>query len=441
MSTSIIDLDELVLSCRDQKAKDYIFEAVGSYRAGAYKASIVSIWIAICYDVIDKVKELALSGDNQAEQLSKDIEKARINNDINTSLKIERELLITARDKFEFISHFEFIDLQRIQEDRNRCAHPSLATEEQIFSPSAELARLHIRTAVTHLLSHPPAQGKYALERILSEVDSEYFPTDAAKAKIAFENSPLKKPRQSLVRNLIIILLKKLLEDNLDWKIKSQTAAALEAIKSMHFEWYDQTFKEKASSILETLKDSEFGKLYTILTRVNDIWDYFGEAFKQKCITYVKNLPKKEFEDIEFYLAFKHTKSAAEYRVKVSKYNEYPEVFFFDTPKAVKEKFIESYLEATSFDSANAWGKLIINNAVDFSADEVIKIITNISKNSQIIGSFELPSLILKFRSISKIDDNVYNNYLKENGLSEYVTIKIKLEESDENLDIDEPPY
>ena len=163
MNSSIIDLDELILTCRDQKAKDYISEAVASYKSAAYRASIVSVWIAICYYVIDKVRELALAGDNQAEQLSKEIEKARTNNDINTSLKIERELLITARDKFEFISHIEFTDLQRIQEDRNRCAHPSLATEEQIFSPSAELARLHIRTAVTHLLSHPPAQEEICL--------------------------------------------------------------------------------------------------------------------------------------------------------------------------------------------------------------------------------------------------------------------------------------
>ena len=160
----------------------------------------------------------------------------------------------------------------------------------------------------------------------------------------------------------------------------------------MHFEWYDQTFKEKASNILENLKDSELEKLYTILTRIKGIWDYFGEAFKEKCINYVKNLPKKEFDDIDFYLTFKHTKNAAEYRVRVSKYNEYPEVFFFETPTAVKEKFIHSYLEATSFDSANAWGKLIIDNATDFTSDEIIKIITNITKNSQITGSFELPS-------------------------------------------------
>lgn len=426
MATNFADLDELVLTCRDIKAKGYISEAVASYRAGAYRSAIVSTWIAICYDVIDKIRELALSGDTQAEQFSKDIEKARINNDINASLKIEREILLTARDKFEFISHIEFTDLQRIQEDRNRCAHPSLATEEQIFSPSAELARLHIRVAITHVLAHPPAQGKYALERILNEVNSEYFPITADKAKIAFENSPLKKPRQSLVRNLTVILFKELLDDNLDWKRTSQIGAALEAIKLLHFDWYDQTLQEKASNILENLKDQDLAKLHTILIRVNGIWNYFSEAFRDKCITYVKNLPLEQFEDIDFYLTFTYTKSAAEFRVKISKYNEYTNLFFFETPTAVRTKFIDSYLDSNSFDTANAWSKLIANNSIDFSAEEIIKIITNISKNSQITGSFELPSLISKLRSISKIDENLFNNHLKDNGLSEYIPQKIE---------------
>lgn len=145
---SFADLDELILTCRDYRAKGYIGEAVASYRAGAYRASIVATWIAICFDIIEKIRELALAGDEQAETLAEQIEETRKQNDITKALKFEKEILIVARDKFELISHIEFTDLQRVQEDRNRCAHPSLASEDQIFSPSAELARLHIRSAV-----------------------------------------------------------------------------------------------------------------------------------------------------------------------------------------------------------------------------------------------------------------------------------------------------
>ncbi|ENV52100.1 hypothetical protein F953_00465, partial [Acinetobacter junii CIP 107470 = MTCC 11364] len=108
------------------------------------------------------------------------------------------------------ISHVEFIDLNRLQEDRNRCAHPSMASDGEVFNPSAELARMHIRSAVEHLLQYPPAQGKYALDSLTSEVESEYFPTDVKKAVVAFESSPLNKARDSLIRNFTIVLLKKL---------------------------------------------------------------------------------------------------------------------------------------------------------------------------------------------------------------------------------------
>ena len=81
MLSSFADLDELVLNCRDHRAKNYITEAVASYRAGAYRATIVATWIAICFDIIEKIRELALAGDIQAENLAKEIEDSRVKND------------------------------------------------------------------------------------------------------------------------------------------------------------------------------------------------------------------------------------------------------------------------------------------------------------------------------------------------------------------------
>jgi len=93
-----------------------------------------------------------------------------------------------------------------------------MASDGEVFNPSAELARMHIRSAVEHLLQYPPAQGKYALDSLTSEVESEYFPTDVKKAVVAFESSPLNKARDSLIRNFTIVLLKKLINDAKDYK-------------------------------------------------------------------------------------------------------------------------------------------------------------------------------------------------------------------------------
>ena len=93
-----------------------------------------------------------------------------------------------------------------------------MTSDGEIFNPSAELARVHIRSAVEHLLQYPPAQGKYALDILIKEVDSDYFPTKTPNAVTSLKNSPLVKARDSLVRNFIIVLLKKLLSGTKDYK-------------------------------------------------------------------------------------------------------------------------------------------------------------------------------------------------------------------------------
>ena len=141
MPSPLQDLDELVLKCRDKKAQAYIKEAVACYKAGSIRSSIVATWIAVSFDLIEKLKDLTLTGDKEAEKQLKEFEEARNNGDIAKSLKFEKEILVVARDKLEFFSHIEYIDLDRLQQDRNRCAHPSMTTEGEIFNPPAEFSK------------------------------------------------------------------------------------------------------------------------------------------------------------------------------------------------------------------------------------------------------------------------------------------------------------
>lgn len=176
MASPLEDLDELTLRCRDVRAREYIKEAVASYRAGAFRASIVGTWIAVCFDLMEKFRELALAGDKEAEKQVQELDALRRSGDSTRAVKFERNILELAKEKFELISPLEYIDLRRLQEDRNRCAHPSLTADEKAYSPSAELSRLHLHSAVIHLLQHPPVQGKYALDLLQNEVSSEYSP-------------------------------------------------------------------------------------------------------------------------------------------------------------------------------------------------------------------------------------------------------------------------
>jgi hypothetical protein len=72
---TIADLDELVLKCRSKQTRELVSEAVASYRASAFRSSIVATWIAVAYDFIDKLRQLDQTGDKQAKQLLASFEK------------------------------------------------------------------------------------------------------------------------------------------------------------------------------------------------------------------------------------------------------------------------------------------------------------------------------------------------------------------------------
>jgi hypothetical protein len=88
----LTDLDELTLRCRSEKAKVHLVEAVGCYRAGAYRASIVATWIAVAFDMIDKLGELALAGDPVARTHLEKVQSARASANLRAALDFEREI-------------------------------------------------------------------------------------------------------------------------------------------------------------------------------------------------------------------------------------------------------------------------------------------------------------------------------------------------------------
>ena len=124
---------------------------------------------------------------------------------------------------------------------------------------------------------------------------------------------------------------------------------------------------------------------------------------------------------MDFYLSFTPLQKSAEQRAITYTAEDYGDALFFDLPSVIANKFIKSYLTASSFDNANSWSKLIATYAGDFNATQIIEVITNISKNDQITGSFELPMLLKRLKSTKKLGDEEFDGYLKSNGLAKYV--------------------
>lgn len=291
MYEAFIDLDELILRCRDKLSRKFIQEAVSCYRAGAFRSCIVATWNAVVFDFLHKLRELELCGDPNAAKLLEEFDKLRKSGKQFKELwQFESSIPEIALTKFELISTVEKSDIERLFEDRSRCAHPSMTSLEEPFEATAELARYHLRSAVTHLLERPPVQGRAARERIFQDIKSEHFPVDTERAIKYFQKSPLARARFTLVKDIVIVLTKSLLlEERLEDE-RSRQFSALNAISSMYPQETREILNTQLSEIIiNRVTDENWDKTIVYLGSIS-AWDSLSEPCRLKAESYIDKI-------------------------------------------------------------------------------------------------------------------------------------------------------
>lgn len=289
MYEAFIDLDELILRCRDKLSRKFIQEAVSCYRSGAFRSCIVSTWNAVVFDFLHKLRELELLGDQEAAKLLEDFDKLRSSGKQFKELwQFESSIPEIALTKFELISTVEKSDIERLFEDRSRCAHPSMTSLEEPFEATAELARYHLRSAVTHLLERPPVQGRAAHDRIFQDIKSEYFPIDPELAIKHFQKSPLARARYILIKDIVIGLTKSLLIEELPEDERLRQFSALNAVSSMYRQETLEILNTQLSDIiLNRVLDKNWDKAIIYLGSIADCWDSLSEPCRIKAEAYI----------------------------------------------------------------------------------------------------------------------------------------------------------
>lgn len=400
--SGLVQLEELVLRCRDVQARRYIAEAVACYNAGAYRACIVTTWIAVVFDIIGKLRELDMTGDAEAKAVLERFASHQENRDIDSILRFERGVLDVAKDGFELLSPLEYDDLKRLQEDRNRCAHPSMASEEDVYSPSAELARLHLRSAVSHLMARPPVQGKAAMERVLRDVRSEYFPSGIREATAYLSGGPLARPRESLVRNLIIVLLKEITRDCPRDAMKTavQRLNGISAIRSMHMQIVDRCLTESLSSLLEQMPEDRLVFAAAIVAGITDSWSFLRDHVRTKLTQYVLAMPQEDVVPaLAWSLGCENLRTQAEKRLEKVTEAEYEAVARLCRyqPADIFIRFGSKRLESSrSFAVANEAARILTRYTYYMTPSDTSRIVSAICTNDQALGAFEVASLVTK---------------------------------------------
>ncbi|MEZ2680098.1 hypothetical protein [Providencia rettgeri] len=403
------DLDTLISKCRNEKSKKYILEAISCCNEGAYRAAIISTWVSILFDFIYKFHELALSGDKQAEKLDNEhssILAARDYDRIKKSQDFERNILTEAQN-LELFTDLEKEDLIRIQTDRNRCAHPTMINLDEIFEPSREQAYAHIVNAINIVLSQLPAQGKIAHERVMKDIDSQYFPKDIEAAREILKNGPINKGRKSLVRGIILVLLKDIInEKKRDRDILNKYFNVLCVIREMNQLYYDDTLRTELDKLLEKIDESEALTYLFALLSIPCLWELINNGNKLKIQAFItadinifgaENILKVRSinSDLQGYVENAVILAGGYTLESVISYNKY-----LDNEIIVefKEEIIDLFLDSTSFTTAIQRQESIYDYLRILNEDELIEFITRYKNNKQCSNNYyssELEDFIL----------------------------------------------
>lgn len=291
---TLADIDALILRCRSDQSREYLSEAVQCYRSGAYRATIVTTWIAVVFDLIDKIRELALYGDANARVLEQQYEtylreiEHGSDQGVKSALQFERDILTTCKQKLQLLDQQQYRDLDRLREDRHRCAHPSFQKVGEPYRPSAEQARLHFRNAVMHVLAQPPVQGRSAIAALRLLVGSQYFPTDSALAVTQLKSSALDNPSDALVKGFIDDLLFGFFDKDHPLHHNHRVMAAINACIEMHRPLTEHHLSRQLPKVVRDQSDQEFLFAVILIARISGAWGALDAPAKDKVIELIR---------------------------------------------------------------------------------------------------------------------------------------------------------
>jgi hypothetical protein len=417
-----VDLEELVQRCRSANARAYIKEAVDCYRIGAYRACVITTWIALVYDFIDKLRELALAGDAAATTRVAEFDAIQKRRDTEAALKFERDVLAIAKDEFELITVQEMNDLGRVLDDRNRCGHPNLNRDNEVYTPPPELARLHLRTVIEHVLERPPVQGKAALALLHQTVDSDYFPTNTADAEPLLRATPLPRAKPNVISEFTLGGLVSLIREVLPEKKMLQRLAAAQVAQRMHPAVVGTLLNEKFDNAVLKTGDAFMSRVLWLLVSAPDLQPVLKEATWIRLQSYVRTMPAGELAAVLLALRIPTLRELAVARLQSA--SDLELTFIVSGLKAPPDSTLVDHVVATyaasgSWDSANSRAKNLIDPLIRYMNAEQARAVIAAGRNGEVRESFQFSTVAWGIKASNTLTEQQLADAVRESGLAE----------------------
>lgn len=382
-------LDEAVLSCKSKSARAQITEAVRCYEAGAYRSAIVMAYVAVCYDLIDKLRALSSGGDGRASTLLADLAKYQNQLDAGNEqalvslLKFERELIEKFRDDFEFFGINEYEELTRLRGDRNRCAHPTFFKSEEPYSPSAELARLHISNAIRFVLSQEPKQGKAALSQVQSVIMSQYFPDEIEEIVERLKLLGLENARTPLIHAIADDIVFNSADDSHPYFMFVPAYKAVDALIELHRSTASPRVTQNVEKLLKSGSDDaiQAGSLFVL--RNVDVQNDIAERARKVVGSWVEKTDRPKTGNMVLRaINIDWLKESALKRLEQLESDDFT-YLQRPVPNEMLDRAVSLYVAARSWDSANTLApKVAIPFADAFNEVQVRRIFDEATNGS-----------------------------------------------------------
>jgi len=163
----------------DPRTKIYFREVLQTYVNGNLRSSMVMLWTVVVCDMVFKLKHLhEVQADPTSERLLKEIEDKQKENP--TSPDWEAYLLDEIKKRTTLLSSAEHSDLKNIHAKRHLSAHPILTEADLLLEPTPEIVRAYIRAALEALLTKPPFLTKNIVAQLATDIAEikHLFPDD-----------------------------------------------------------------------------------------------------------------------------------------------------------------------------------------------------------------------------------------------------------------------
>ncbi|WP_271404565.1 hypothetical protein [Kocuria palustris] len=386
------DLEILSLEVKNGDSRRLFEESVRSYRSGAHRAAIISLWVSVAYDIVSKFRILGETGNGSAGSLVADLDRYIENNNYKKLQEFERNLLDSARsDEVQVINDRDYVELERLRMDRNICAHPAFVDTGQLYSPSAEYVRAHMASAVDRLLSQPAISGKQLKETLSIELRGSSWPQGSAQKSADYMDLKYLKDVSSDARlGILKVLIKWCVQpEDGDSKMLTRSRHAYYGIRDR----YPMLTADAMGIVLGNwesagrLDDETLLMVAGAFAGSEEFWTRAPDAVTTRAVARVGQASTEDLMRCGFFTGIEPNSRVSEKYFENIREMEYDTLSLVVAEAISATHLIDSLIKrlevSPGFRSAENDLNLLINCAPDLDAPKVVRIREAIEKNGR----------------------------------------------------------